>query len=59
MKITDKELLEAYAAALKLSLDMEFIKLLEEEIEKRNLKSLVENYTEKGTLDYLGKVRYR
>jgi len=40
-------------------LDIEFIKLLEEEIEKRNLKSVVENYTDKERLAYFGKVRYR
>ncbi|MGG7621145.1 sporulation histidine kinase inhibitor Sda [Robertmurraya sp. GLU-23] len=44
MKISDKELMDAYAAALKLALDHEFIQLLEEEIDKRNLRHLVENY---------------
>ena len=36
--------MDAYAAALKLALDHEFIQLLEEEIDKRNLRHLVENY---------------
>lgn len=44
MKISDKELMDAYAAAMKLALDNEFIQLLEEEIDKRNLRHLIEKY---------------
>jgi hypothetical protein len=36
--------MDAYAAALKLALDNEFIQLLEEEIDKRNLRHLIETY---------------
>ena len=36
-KLSDKELLEAYDKAVKLDLDWNFIKLLEEEIKRRNL----------------------
>ena len=43
LKISDQELMDAYATALKLALDHEFILLLEEEIDKRNLRHLVEN----------------
>jgi hypothetical protein len=45
LKISDKELMDAYAAALKLALDHDFIQLLEEEIDNRNLRHLVENYS--------------
>lgn len=45
LKISDKELMDAYITALKLALDNEFIQLLEEEIEKRNLNHLVEKYS--------------
>jgi hypothetical protein len=45
LKISDKELMDAYAAALKLALDNEFIQLLEEEIEKRDLMHLVDKYS--------------
>jgi hypothetical protein len=44
LKISDKELMDAYATALKLALDHEFIQLLEEEIDKRNLRHLIETY---------------
>lgn len=36
--------MDAYAVALKLALDNEFIQLLEEEIDNRNLRHLVELY---------------
>jgi hypothetical protein len=51
LKISDKELMDAYAAALKLALDIEFIQLLEEEIVKRNLRHLVENYQNRAVID--------
>ncbi|ARK26385.1 hypothetical protein SporoP37_16530 (plasmid) [Sporosarcina sp. P37] len=35
--LSDKELLEAYDKAVKFDLDREFIRLLEEEIKRRNL----------------------
>jgi hypothetical protein len=44
LKITNEELLEAYYAALDLSLDYEFILLLEEEIDKRNLTYEINRY---------------
>ncbi|WP_445677902.1 sporulation histidine kinase inhibitor Sda [Robertmurraya sp. FSL R5-0851] len=37
--------MDAYAAALKLALDHELIQLLEEEVDKRKLRQLVENYS--------------
>ncbi|WP_222599293.1 sporulation histidine kinase inhibitor Sda [Aquibacillus kalidii] len=37
MKISDNELIEAYYAALNLALDSDFIQMLQEEIEERNL----------------------
>jgi len=43
--------MDAYAAALKLALDIEFIQLLEEEIVKRNLRHLVENYQNRAVID--------
>ncbi|AYA78383.1 hypothetical protein DOE78_02950 [Bacillus sp. Y1] len=43
--------MDAYAAALKLALDNEFIQLLEEEIEKRNLRHLEENYQNRAVID--------
>jgi hypothetical protein len=51
LEISDKELMDAYAAALKLALDNEFIQLLEEEIEKRNLRHLEENYQNRAVID--------
>ncbi|WP_456277675.1 sporulation histidine kinase inhibitor Sda [Bacillus sp. AK128] len=41
MKISDQELIEAYFSAIELALDNEFITMLEEEIEKRNLESQI------------------
>ncbi|QDP41427.1 sporulation histidine kinase inhibitor Sda [Radiobacillus deserti] len=37
LNISDKQLIEAYYSALELALEDDFIALLEEEIEKRNL----------------------
>ncbi|GGH78742.1 hypothetical protein JOD43_001570 [Pullulanibacillus pueri] len=45
LKISDNELIEAYFAALDLALDSDFIQMLEEEIDSRNLRSKLESST--------------
>ncbi|MFD1738478.1 sporulation histidine kinase inhibitor Sda [Bacillus salitolerans] len=42
MNIPDEELIEAYIQAIKLDLDLDFIAMLSEEFEARNLK--INNY---------------
>ncbi|MFE8702845.1 sporulation histidine kinase inhibitor Sda [Cytobacillus sp. FJAT-54145] len=38
MKISDKELIEAYYSSLQLALDHDFIHMLKVELDKRNIK---------------------
>ena len=44
--VPDELLLDSYHKAMKRNLDKQFIELLEEEIKRRNLVTLVGHYTE-------------
>jgi developmental checkpoint coupling sporulation initiation to replication initiation len=47
-KLTDELLLESYFTAIQLKMNKEFIKLLEEEIQKRHLSQYITLYINKA-----------